>query len=131
MNGAANLNPEEVQALMSAIEQGKVQPSTSTGGAPVVPYDLTSHDRVIRGQMPTLDAINEQVASMFGIGLQGRTRLALRVTSAPATLLKFLDLQSLLEAPATIGVLALGVNAGQALVVLEGGVADALLAAAL
>jgi len=133
MAGAANLNPEEVQALMSAIEQGRVQPSTSpspTGGL-ITPYDLTSQDRIIRGQMPTLDAINEQVASMFGIGLQGRIRLALRVTSAPATLLKFLDLQSLLAAPATIGVLGLGLSSGQALVVLEGGVADALLAAAL
>jgi len=34
--------------------------------------------------MPTLDAINEQVASMLGIGLAGRTRLTLRVTSSPA-----------------------------------------------
>jgi flagellar motor switch protein FliM len=128
---AANLNPEEVQALMSAIEQGRVQPATSPPGALVVPYDLTSQDRVIRGQMPTLDAINEHIASMVGIGLAGRTRLAIGVASSPATLLKFLDLQSMLAAPATVAVLGLGMNAGQALLVLEGGVADALLAAAL
>jgi flagellar motor switch protein FliM len=129
--GAANLNPEEVQALMSAIEQGEVQPSAQAAGGLVTPYDLTSQDRIVRGQMPTLDAINEQIASTFGMGLQGRTRLPLRVASSPATLLKFLDLQSLLAPPATVGVLGLGMNAGQALVVLEGGVADALLAAAL
>ncbi|HVE83277.1 MAG TPA: flagellar motor switch protein FliM, partial [Myxococcales bacterium] len=81
---AANLNPEEVQALMSAIEQGRVQPATSPPGALVVPYDLTSQDRVIRGQMPTLDAINEHIASMVGIGLAGRTRLAIGVASSPA-----------------------------------------------
>jgi flagellar motor switch protein FliM len=57
--------------------------------------------------------------------------MALRVSASPATLLKFIDMQSMLVAPATIGVLGLGVNAGQALVVLEGGVADSLLAAAL
>jgi len=39
--------------------------------------------------MPTLDAINDQIAQQLGIGLNGRTRLALRVAPTPATLLKF------------------------------------------
>jgi len=127
----ATLTPEEVRALMSAVQEGRIpQDDPSTRGE-VAGYDLTSQDRIIRGQMPTLDAINEQVASMLGIGLAGRTRLTLRVTSSPATLLKFADLIPLLAPPASVCVLGLGAAHGFALAVLEPGLAEALLAAAL
>src|SRR5512147_3277099 len=128
----ATLTPDEIKALMSAIQDGKVSTEAQGGEkAQVVPYDLTSQDRIIRGQMPTLDAINEQIASMLGIGLAGRTRVALRVTSSPATLLKFADLVPLLSPPASVCVLGLGASYGFALAVLEAGLAEALLAAAL
>jgi flagellar motor switch protein FliM len=128
----ATLTPEEIKALMSAIQDGRVNTEAAQEAkAAVVPYDLTSQDRIIRGQMPTLDAINEQVASMLGIGLAGRTRVALRVTSSPATLLKFADLVPLLSPPASVCVLGLGASYGFALAVLEAGLAEALLAAAL
>jgi flagellar motor switch protein FliM len=129
----ATLSPEEVKALMSAIQDGKV---TAEGGGrgssgPVANYDLTSQDRIIRGQMPTLDAINEQIAQQLAIGLTGRTRLALRITSAAATLLKFADLSPLLAPPASVCVLGLGPGYGFGLTVLEPGLAEALLGAAL
>ena len=127
----ATLTPEEVRALMSAVQEGRVIQDAPEQNGEVVNYDLTSQDRIIRGQMPTLDAINEQVASMLGIGLAGRTRLALRVTSTPATLLKFADLTPLLAPPASVCVLGLGAAHGFALAVLEPGLAEALLAAAL
>src|SRR5574340_215285 len=92
----ATLSPEEVKALMSAIQDVKIATDGPRGhrGA-VANYDLTSQDRIIRVQMPTLDAINEQIAQQLGIGLTGRTRLAIRATSAAATLLKFADLTPL------------------------------------
>ena len=85
------LDPEELSALMGAVREGTVAPAARVPRSPVVPWDLTSRDRIIRGQMPTLDAINERVASMFASGLAGRTRVNLRITSSPATLLKFAD----------------------------------------
>lgn len=128
---AATLTPEEVRALMSAVQEGRVPQEDATTRGEVAGYDLTSQDRIIRGQMPTLDAINEQVASMLGIGLAGRTRLTLRVTSSPASLLKFADLIPMLAPPASVCVLGLGAAHGFALAVLEPGLAEALLAAAL
>ncbi|BDG07991.1 flagellar motor switch protein FliM [Anaeromyxobacter paludicola] len=129
----ATLTPEEIKALMSAVQDGRVQPEATLDqhDNTVVPYDLTSQDRIIRGQMPTLDAINEQVASMLGIGLAGRTRLTLAVTSAPATLLKFSDLVPVTAPPASVCVLGLGSAYGFALAVLEPGLGEALLSAAL
>jgi flagellar motor switch protein FliM len=129
----ATLSPEEVKALMSAIQDGKLPSEGGPRGSrgPVANYDLTSQDRIIRGQMPTLDAINEQIAQSLGIGLTGRTRLALRVTAGAATLLKFADLTPLLAPPASVCVLGLGGGYGFGLAVLEPGLAEQLLAAAL
>lgn len=128
----ATLNNDEVNALMDAIKDGRVTPETAEAPrGKVTPYDLTSRDRIIRGQMPTLDAINDQIASMLGTGLAGRTRLNLKVTSTPATLLKFVDFNSLLAPPTIVCVLSLGQGHGLALAVLEPGLGETLLAAAL
>lgn len=131
MAGGAILNVEEINALMSAIQDGRVAPQPQKGRGAAVPYDLTSQDRVIRGQMPTLDAINEQIASHFAMGLSGRTRLEVRISCGPASLLKFGDFNSLLAPPTTVCLLSLGKAGSQALLVLEPGLADALIAAAL
>ncbi|MCA2977337.1 MAG: FliM/FliN family flagellar motor switch protein [Myxococcaceae bacterium] len=125
------LNPEEVNALMSAIQDGRVSPEQPRNRNSAVNYDLTSQDRVIHRQMPTLDAINEQIASQFGMGIAGRTRLSVRVSSGPASLLRFNDFNSILAPPATVTVLSLGKASAQALLVLEPGLADAMIAAAL
>ncbi len=128
---SVSLDEEEVSALMSAIQEGRVAPAAKESQAEAIPYDLASQDRIIRGQMPTLDAINERIASLLGIGLTGRTRCSLKVAATPASLLKFLDFNILLAPPATVCVIALGGGSGQAVAVLEPGLAEALLAAAL
>lgn len=127
----ALLNPDEINALMTAIQDGRVAPESPKSRGTAVNYDLTSQDRVIHRQMPTLDAINEQIATAFGMGLAGRTRLTVRVTSGPASLLRFGDFNSLLAPPATVTVLSLGKAGAQGLLVLEPGLADSLISAAL
>src|SRR3954469_18729426 len=109
------LDNNEVEALMQAIQEGRVSPEAGEAGSargPVLPYDLTSQDRIIRGQMPTLDSINDKIASLFGKNLAGRTRLEIRVAAAPATLLKFGDITGLLTPQNTVGVLSLGAGHG-------------------
>lgn len=125
------LNTDEINALMAAVQDGRVNSDEPKARSTAVPYDLTSQDRVIRGQMPTLDAINESIATGFSIALAGRTRMALKVGSGAASQLKFGDLNSLLAPPATVCILSLGKAGSQALVVLEPGLADKLIAAAL
>jgi flagellar motor switch protein FliM len=126
------LDASELDALMQAIRDGRVAPTPGADSdVQIVPYDLTSQDRIIRGQMPTLDSINDRIASLFGRSLSGRTRLEIRVTAGAATMLKFADVQALLTPPATIGVLTLGSGHGPGVIVLENDLGPMLLAGAL
>jgi flagellar motor switch protein FliM len=132
---ASPLDPQELEALMQAIQEGRVGPEPSAGGAPadgsVVQYDLTSQDRIIRGQMPTLDSINERIASTFGKALGGRLRVELRVVSNPAVLMKFSEVTGTVADQTITGVLSLGAGHGLALLVVEGSLTRGLLGAAL
>jgi flagellar motor switch protein FliM len=126
------LDQSEIDALMAAIQDGRVATDPSTEeGAPVVPYDLTSQDRIIRGQMPTLDSINERIASTFGSNLAGRTRLDMRVASAPSTLMKFADVGAMFAPPTSVWIMTLGASHGLGVLLLDGGLGRSLLSAAL
>jgi flagellar motor switch protein FliM len=132
---ASPLDAQELEALMQAIQEGRVGPEPTPGveqrDGGVVQYDLTSQDRIIRGQMPTLDSINERVAVMFGKALGGRLRLEMRVVSSPAMLLKFSEVTGTVADQTITCVLSLGAGHGLALVILEGVLTKCLLTAAL
>jgi len=126
------LDQSEVDALMAAIQDGRVAGETGKDpDAPVIPYDLTSQDRIIRGQMPTLDSINERVASIFGSNLSGRTRIDVRVAPAPSTLMKFVDVGAMFSPPTTVWVVSLGAGHGLGVLLLDGPLGRALLSGAL
>jgi flagellar motor switch protein FliM len=126
------LDQSEVDALMAAIADGRVDSDAGKDpDAPVVPFDLTSQDRIIRGQMPTLDAINEKIAASFGSNLAGRTRIDVRVSPAPSTLMKFVDVSSMFAPPTTVWVVSLGKGYGLAILMLDGPLGRALLSGAL
>lgn len=129
---SSRLDQSEVDALMQAIQEGRVSSETGMGvAAPVMSYDLTNQDRIIRGQMPTLDSIDDRTASLFGGALAARIRLDIRVVATPATLLKFVDVSALLTPPATVGMMTLGPGHGLAVATLEHSLARALVAGAL
>lgn len=128
---STNLNPEEVDALMDAIREGRVPTEPPSSSVQATAYDLTSRDRVLRGQMPALDSIHERIAAALATGLSGRTRLPLRVEPSPGTLVPLADLTLLLAPPATLCIINLGLGGAEAVVILDPGLAETLVAAAL
>jgi flagellar motor switch protein FliM len=132
---ASPLDAQELEALMQAIQEGRVGPEPSASGesgdSSVIQYDLTSQDRIIRGQMPTLDSINERIASTFAKAMGGRLRLELRVVSSPAVLMKFAEVIGSVADQTVTGVLSLGAGHGLALAIVEGTLTRAFLGAAL
>lgn len=126
------LSPHEMDALLSAMKEGQLEsPASESPPRQVTNYDLTSQDRVIRGQLPTLDSINDQVASQVAVGLSGRLRLPVAVTSQPAQLMKFSDVNSLLRPPATFVMVGLQPMQGTGVMLVPEELLRALLAAAL
>ncbi|MBI5494575.1 MAG: FliM/FliN family flagellar motor switch protein [Deltaproteobacteria bacterium] len=126
------LTPNEMDALLQAMREGQLDaPGSDPPTREVHPYDLTSSDRVIRGQLPTLDSINDHIASQVAVGLAGRLRAPVDVTTQPARLMKFADFHSQVGPPATFVVLGLGSVSGQAVLVVPEELTRALLAAAL
>jgi len=63
------LSQDEIDALLHGVDDGDVD--TDEGGGDeseggIQPYDLASHDRIVRGRMPTLEMINERFARIPG-----------------------------------------------------------------
>jgi len=126
------LDQSEVDALMAAIQDGRVSAEPGEEeAAPALSYDLTSQDRIIRGQMPTLDSINEKVASIFGTNLAGRTRLDLRVAPAASTMMQFGDVTGLFGPGNSVWIMSMGPGHGQAVLMVEMPLARTVLAGAL
>lgn len=128
----SSLSPNEIEALMGAIDQGRLdttaeKPTTGT----VVAYDLTSQDRVIRAQLPTLDSINDLVASSLSMGWGGRLRMMVSVSAEPAQLRKFADFHALLRPPSTFAMLQLSNQHGPAVLVVPEELVRVMLGAAL
>lgn len=127
-----SLSSGEIDALMSAIHQGMSEKSSGAAApAQVISYDLTSQDRVIRAQLPTLDSINDRVASALSVGWGGRLRMMLTVTAEPSQLRKFSDFHTLLRPPATFVMLQLSNQHGPAVLVLPEQLVRVMLGAAL
>jgi flagellar motor switch protein FliM len=127
-----SLSPHEMDALLNAMKEGQLdRPVAESPPRVVTAYDLTSQDRVIRGQLPTLDSINDQVASQVAVGLSGRLRLPVSVTSQPAQLMKFSDVNALLRAPATFVMVGLSPMQGTGVMLVPEELLRALLAGAL
>ena len=62
------LSQGEVDALLRGVGDGDIE--TETDEAPeevsgIVPYDLTSQEKIIRGRLPTLDIINQLFSRLF------------------------------------------------------------------
>ena len=62
------LSQGEVDALLRGVGDGEIE--TEMDEAPeevsgIVPYDLTSQEKIIRGRLPTLDIINQMFSRLF------------------------------------------------------------------
>ncbi|RME32654.1 MAG: flagellar motor switch protein FliM, partial [Gammaproteobacteria bacterium] len=71
MAGSDILSQDEIDALLSGVDEGEVETESSAEEAPegVRPYDFSSQDRIVRGRMPTLEMVNERFARNFRISL--------------------------------------------------------------
>lgn len=96
----------------------KPAPLLDTSG--VVPYDLTTHERIIRGKMPTLELINERFARQLRTTMQTvlRSRI-INVMSQGTAIIKFQEYLQSLPVPSSIHVIKMDPLRGSCLMVVE------------
>lgn len=99
------LSQEEVNALLKGIESGEVSTADRfPGGQGIQTYDLTSHDRVVRGRMPTLEIINERFARIFQISISAALKKIVDIHLSSVEVTKFGDFMKHIPLPSCINI---------------------------
>jgi len=114
------LSQEEVNALLKGIDNGDV----STTAAPADDrspqnYDLTSHDRVVRGRMPTLEIINERFTRIFQISMSATLKKIVDVHLSSVEVMKFGEFMKQVPLPSCINIFKMEPLKGFSLLVID------------
>lgn len=115
------LSQDEVDALLRGVTDGEIETETdhTADDAGIVPYDLTSQERIIRGRMPTLDIINQRFSRLFRTSLSALLRKVADVTTVSADTVKFGEFIKSLPVPASLHIFRMEPLRGFALLVAE------------
>ena len=115
------LTQEEVDALLRGISGGEIETEMEELHDPsdVVPYDLTSQDRIIRGRMPTLEMINEKFARLLRTTLSSLLRKVTSVSAISVNMVKFGEFLKTLPVPTSMHLFRMEPLRGTSLFVVE------------
>ncbi len=116
------LSQGEVDALLRGVGDGEVE--TETDEAPeevsgVVPYDLTSQEKIIRGRLPTLDIINQMFSRLFRNTFSTLMRKSVDVSTVSTDTIKFGDFLRSLPVPSSLHIFRMEPLRGHGLIVVE------------
>ena len=116
------LSQGEVDALLRGVGDGEVK--TETDEVPeeksgVVPYDLTSQEKIIRGRLPTLDIINQMFSRLFRNTFSMLMRKSVEVSTVSTDTIKFGDFLRSLAVPSSLHIFRMEPLRGHGLMVVE------------
>jgi len=116
------LSQGEVDALLRGVGDGEVE--TQTDEVPeeesgVVPYDLTSQEKIIRGRLPTLDIINQMFSRLFRNTFSMLMRKSVEVSTVSTDTIKFGDFLRSLAVPSSLHIFRMEPLRGHGLMVVE------------
>ncbi len=92
---------------------------TASRDAGLHAFDLAGQERIVRGRMPALDAVNDSFARTITPALAAWLKRDLRLAGAGVALVRYASFVECLPAPTAIDVAALAPLRGSALVVCE------------
>ncbi|WP_372739652.1 flagellar motor switch protein FliM [Neptunomonas sp.] len=116
------LSQEEIDALLHGVDDGDVdtaeEPEEYERGE-VRPYDLASHERIVRGRMPTLEMINERFARFTRTSLFNLLRKTIDVTVGGVQVMKYGDYIHTLYVPTSMNLVKVPPLRGTALFIMD------------
>lgn len=116
------LSQNEVDALLKGIDGGDIEEEfemPDIDDNAVIPYDLTSQDRIIRGRMPTLEIIHDRFVRMFRLTLSSALRKVVDISVRSTELIKFGEFLKTLPVPSSLNLFRMNPLRGNAIMVLE------------
>jgi flagellar motor switch protein FliM len=122
------LSQEEVNALLNGIDAGKIQTEPEeVDDYHIRPYDITSHERIIRGRMPGLELVNERFARLFMNSLSSKLTRFVDVIVQNVSMMKFNEFLKTIPLPSSINIFKIEPLHGNALFLIEASVVFAIL----
>ena len=117
------LSQNEVDALLKGISGGEFEVDEDAGEDfgedEIIPFDLTSQDRIIRGRMPTLEIIHDRFVRMFRLTLSSALRKVVDISVRSTELIKFGEFLKTLPVPSSLNLFRMSPLRGNAIMVLE------------
>lgn len=115
------LSQNEVDALLRGVSEGAVEteseaPEEVSG---VVPYDLTSQEKIVRGRLPTLDIINQMFSRLYRNSFSTLMRKSADVSTVSTDTVKFGEFLRSLPVPSSLHVFRMEPLRGFGLMVVE------------
>ena len=96
------LTQEEVDALLEGISEGEIETETKQPPKGVVPFDFTKQQRIIRGDMPTLDVMNEHFSQHLKISLSSVLKDIIDVNPVWVRVMRFGEFMQSLPVPTSL-----------------------------
>jgi len=115
------LSQEEIDVLLKGLSGGEIETDRAEQREPgdVLPYDLTSQDRIIRGRMPTFEMMTERFARLFRLSLSSLLRRVVGVSALSVEMMKFGEFLKTLPVPTSLHVFRMEPLRGSAIFVVE------------
>jgi flagellar motor switch protein FliM len=115
------LSQEEVDVLLKGLSGGEIDADRGELHEPgdILPYDLTSQDRIIRGRMPTFEMTTEKFARLFRLSLSSLLRRVVGVSALSVEMMKFGEFLKTLPVPTSLHIFRMEPLRGSAIFVVE------------
>lgn len=115
------LSQDEIDALLHGVDSGDVDTEDDFGAHDGVAreFDFASHDRIVRGRMPTLEMINERFARRFRISLFNMLRRTAEISVSGVEMMKFSEYIHSMFVPTSLNLTRVRPLRGTALLVFD------------
>lgn len=121
MSASELLSQDEIDALLHGVDDGDVDTENDLELQDGVAreFDFASHDRIIRGRMPTLEMINDRFARSLRISLFNMLRRSAEISVSGVQMLKFSEYIHSMFVPTSLNIVKLHPLRGSALCVFD------------
>lgn len=111
------LSEEEKDALLAGVDSGEVSGNALSSSGEAIPYDLTSQDRIVRGQLPILEKINDRFIRYMQGSLEKMLGRSADITAGELKTVRISDYIHGLDIPASLNFVHIDPLPGEALFV--------------